>query len=123
MSTKFDPKFINYGEACGEGTKFSMRRDQKVLVYGLGVDDPKGMYGTTAGLAEEFGKDRCFDTPLSEDAMTGVGIGLAMNGFRPIHIHQRFDFLLLVLRYASFYFLIRVVFRLVFYFQEHNKGI
>ena len=95
MSTKFDPKFINYGEACGEGTKFSMRRDQKVLVYGLGVDDPKGMYGTTAGLAEEFGKDRCFDTPLSEDAMTGVGIGLAMNGFRPIHIHQRFDFLLL----------------------------
>ena len=83
---------IDYGQACGEGTKFSMRRDPKVLVYGLGVDDPKGMYGTTLGLVEEFGKNRCFDTPLSEDAMTGVGIGMALNGFRPIHIHQRFDF-------------------------------
>lgn len=86
---------INYGQACGEGTKFAMRRDSKVLVYGLGVDDPKGMYGTTLGLVEEFGRNRCFDTPLSEDAMTGVGIGMALNGFRPIHIHQRFDFLLL----------------------------
>ena len=86
---------MNYGQACGEGTKFSMRRDPKVLVYGLGVDDPKGMYGTTLGLVEEFGEKRCFDTPLSEDAMTGIGIGMALNGFRPIHIHQRFDFLLL----------------------------
>ena len=43
----------------------------KVLVYGLGVDDPKGMYGTTKGLVKEFGEDRCFDTPLSEDSMTG----------------------------------------------------
>ena len=87
--------FMNYGEACGEATKYSMRRNKKVLVYGLGVDDPKGMYGTTKGLVEEFGPERCFDTPLSEDAMTGIGIGMAMNGFRPIHIHQRFDFLLL----------------------------
>ena len=88
-------KIFNYGDACGEATKHAMRNNSKVLVYGLGVDDPKGMYGTTSGLVEEFGKERCFDTPLSEDAMTGLGIGMAMNGFRPIHIHQRFDFLLL----------------------------
>ena len=81
--------------ACGEATKHAMRNDPKVLVYGLGVDDPKGMYGTTSGLVEEFGEERCFDTPLSEDAMTGLGVGMAINGFRPIHIHQRFDFLLL----------------------------
>ena len=43
---------MNYGEACGEATKISMRRDPKVLVYGLGVDDPKGMYGTTKGLVD-----------------------------------------------------------------------
>ena len=95
MSTKYLSKFLNYGEACGEATKFAMRRNDKVLVYGLGVDDPKGMYGTTKGLVKEFGEARCFDTPLSEDAMTGIGIGMAINGFRPIHIHQRFDFLLL----------------------------
>ena len=88
-------QLLNYGEACGEATKFAMRRDSKILVYGLGVDDPKGMYGTTKGLVEEFGSDRCFDTPLSEDAMTGLGVGMAISGFRPIHIHQRFDFLLL----------------------------
>ena len=66
-------KIFNYGNACGEATRHAMRNDPKVLVYGLGVDDPKGMYGTTSGLVEEFGKDRCFDTPLSEDAMTGLG--------------------------------------------------
>ena len=95
MFTNLIKSEMDYGQACGEGTKFSMRRDPKVLVYGLGVDDPKGMYGTTLGLVEEFGEKRCFDTPLSEDAMTGIGIGMALNGFRPIHIHQRFDFLLL----------------------------
>ena len=60
-----------------------------------GVDDPAGMYGTTKGYVESFGSNRCFDTPLSEDAMTGYGVGLAMRGYRPIHVHQRADFLLL----------------------------
>ena len=88
---------LSYGDACGLATRSSMRADNKVLVYGLGVDDPKGMYGTTKGLVEEFGEDRCFDTPLSEDSMTGFGIGMAVEGFRPIHVHQRFDFILLCL--------------------------
>ena len=88
-------KTLSYADACSNATKISMRRDENVLVYGLGVDDPKGMYGTTLGLVEEFGPERCFDTPLSEDSMTGMGIGLAMSGYRPIHVHQRFDFLLL----------------------------
>ncbi len=88
-------KTLSYADACSNAIKTSMRRDENVLVYGLGVDDPKGMYGTTLGLVEEFGSERCFDTPLSEDSMTGMGIGLAMSGYRPIHVHQRFDFLLL----------------------------
>ena len=45
---------LSYGDACGLATRSSMRADNKVLVYGLGVDDPKGMYGTTKGLVEEF---------------------------------------------------------------------
>ena len=57
MSINYMKSELNYGEACGEATKISMRRDPKVLVYGLGVDDPKGMYGTTMGLVDEFGKD------------------------------------------------------------------
>jgi pyruvate dehydrogenase E1 component beta subunit len=48
-------------------------------------------------LLEKFGPDRCFSTPLSEDAMTGFGLGAAINGLRPIHVHMRVDFMLLAM--------------------------
>jgi len=88
-------RVLSYGEAIREAVQQEMSRDTNVFVFGLGVDDAKGMYGTTAGLHEEFGNDRNFDTPLAEDAMTGVAIGAALAGMRPIHVHQRMDFLLL----------------------------
>jgi len=86
---------ITYAEALYEAVSREMERDPAVFVFGLGVDDPKGMYGTTLDLHRRFGADRNFDTPLSEDAMTGVAIGAALAGMRPIHVHQRMDFLLL----------------------------
>ena len=86
---------LTYGEALHEAVHQEMSRNSDVFVFGLGVDDAKGMYGTTAGLHEEFGAERNFDTPLAEDAMTGVAIGAALAGMRPIHVHQRMDFLLL----------------------------
>jgi acetoin:2,6-dichlorophenolindophenol oxidoreductase subunit beta len=86
---------LTYAAALYEATRQEMERDPSVFVFGLGVDDPKGMYGTTLGLHEIFGRERNFDTPLSEEAMTGVAIGAAMAGMRPIHVHQRMDFLLL----------------------------
>jgi pyruvate/2-oxoglutarate/acetoin dehydrogenase E1 component len=90
-----DKKLVNYGEALFEGCYQEMEANPDVFVYGLGVDDPKGHYGTTKDLHLKFGSKRCFDTPLSEDAMTGVGIGAALAGLRPIFVHQRMDFLLL----------------------------
>lgn len=86
---------LSYAEALYEATAQEMERDSTVFVYGLGVDDPKGMYGTTLDLHKRFGPDRNFDTPLSEDAMTGLGIGAALAGMRPVHVHQRMDFLML----------------------------
>jgi pyruvate dehydrogenase E1 component beta subunit len=86
---------LSYAEALHEATAQEMQRDPSVLVFGLGVDDPKGMYGTTLGLHERFGALRSFDTPLSEDAMTGLAVGAALAGMRPIHVHQRMDFLML----------------------------
>ena len=65
------------------------------FVFGLDVDDHKAIQGSTRGLLERFGPERVFTTPLSEDAMTGVAIGAAMAGMRPIHVHIRMDFLLL----------------------------
>jgi pyruvate dehydrogenase E1 component beta subunit len=72
-----------------------MEKDSRVFVMGLDVDDPKALLGTTRGFVEKFGADRNFTTPLSEDAMTGVAIGAAMAGLRPIHVHIRMDFLML----------------------------
>ncbi len=88
---------LSYAEALREATEQEMQRDDSVVVLGLGVDDWRGIYGTTKGLVETFGPERVFDTPLSEDAMTGVAIGAAMAGLRPIHVHIRQDFLLLTM--------------------------
>ncbi len=86
---------ISYVEAIREATSQEMARDDRVLIYGLDVDDPKAIQGTTKGLVEEFGPERVFGTPLSEDSMTGVAIGMALGGLRPIHVHIRMDFLML----------------------------
>lgn len=74
-----------------------MERDPSVFVYGIGVPDHKRIFGSTARLVEKFGSERCFDTPLCEDSMTGFGLGAALNGMRPIHVHMRVDFLFLAM--------------------------
>jgi len=88
---------ISYCQALNEAMAQEMERDPAVFVYGIGVPDHKRVFGTTNSLVERFGTERCFDTPLSEDAMTGFGLGAAINGARPIHIHIRVDFLLLAM--------------------------
>jgi len=88
---------ITYCEALNEAMSQEMERDPSVFVYGIGVPDHKRVFGSTAGLVERFGMERCFDTPLCEDSMTGFGLGAAINGMRPIHIHIRVDFLLLAM--------------------------
>jgi acetoin:2,6-dichlorophenolindophenol oxidoreductase subunit beta len=85
----------SFVEAVREATEQEMARDENVILYGLDVDDPKGIQGTTLGLPAKFGAERVFGTPLSEDAMTGAAIGMALAGLRPIHVHIRMDFLLL----------------------------
>lgn len=88
-------RLLTYVDALREAVAQEMRADPRVLVMGLDVDDHKAIQGSTRGLLEEFGSERVFGTPLSEDAMTGVAIGAAMSGLRPIHVHIRMDFLLL----------------------------
>ena len=74
-----------------------MEADPSVFLFGLDVADHKGIFGSTQGLVERFGPERCFGTPLSEDAMTGVALGAAISGLRPIHVHIRADFVLLAM--------------------------
>jgi acetoin:2,6-dichlorophenolindophenol oxidoreductase subunit beta len=86
---------LRYVDALREAFEQEMQRDARVFLFGLDVDDHKGIQGSTMGLLQKFGAERVFTTPLSEDAMTGVAIGAAMAGLRPIHTHIRMDFLML----------------------------
>ena len=87
----------NFASAINNGIAQAMDLDDSVICYGLGVTDPKAVFGTTANLEKRFGAARVFDMPTSENAMTGVAIGAALNGIKSVMTHQRIDFFLLAL--------------------------
>lgn len=90
-------RVITYCQALAEALFQEMEADDSVFVYGIGVPDHKKIFGTTTGLVERFGPTRCFDTPIAEDSMTGFGLGAALCGLRPVHVHIRMDFLMLAM--------------------------
>ena len=83
---------LKYYQAINEGLAQCLEADPSVLLMGLGVPGPTGIFGTTSGLAERFGNDRVMDMPSSEQGMTGVALGMTIAGFRPVMIHIRVDF-------------------------------
>ncbi|MFT5050146.1 MAG: pyruvate dehydrogenase E1 component beta subunit [Chlamydiales bacterium] len=80
-------------QAVNDGMKTIMRKDPSVLVFGEDVGPKGGVFLATEGLTSEFGPERCFDTPLSEDGIVGTAIGMAMNGLRPVAEIQFQDFI------------------------------
>jgi len=86
---------IDYAEAINEALIQSMKLDKKVVIMGLGVDDPKRVFGSTKNLIEIFGKDRVFDMPTSENGITGFAIGMSLGKYKPVICHQRVEFALL----------------------------
>lgn len=93
-----DPKtgrILSYAKSINEALDLALSHDPGVFVLGQGVDDPGSMFGTTKGLQDKHGAARVFDTPLSEEGMMGVCTGAAMNGMRPVYMHNRPDFILL----------------------------
>lgn len=90
-------RIIRFDKAINEATDQYMARDPSVYVMGLGVPDAGGVFGTTLNLEEKHGADRVLDMPASENGMTGVAIGSALVGMRPIITHQRIDFAVLSL--------------------------
>ncbi len=70
--------------AINQALRDAMAADEHVLVFGEDVATLGGVFRVTEGLAETFGEDRCFDTPLAESAIIGISIGLAMRGFVPV---------------------------------------
>lgn len=90
-------RLLTYAQALCEAIDISMANNSRIFVIGEGVPDPKSIFGSTLGLQKKYGKNRVMDMPVSENGLTGVCIGAAINGMRPILTHQRVDFSLLSL--------------------------
>ncbi|MFN8184082.1 MAG: pyruvate dehydrogenase complex E1 component subunit beta [Candidatus Nanopelagicales bacterium] len=88
---------ITYREAVREGIRAALRDDDRVFIMGEDIGEYGGCYAVTMGLLEEFGPDRVRDTPLSESAFVGAGIGAALGGMRPIVEIMTVNFSLLAL--------------------------
>lgn len=88
---------ISYRDAIREALYSALKNDKRVFIFGEGVDDPGGVFGTTIDLQKEFGQERVFDTPICENGLTGIAIGASLAGLRPVLVHMRTDFLLLTM--------------------------
>jgi pyruvate/2-oxoglutarate/acetoin dehydrogenase E1 component len=88
---------ITYRDACREAIRDALKRDPRVFLMGEDVGHYGGCYAVSKGLLDEFGPERIRDTPLSESGFTGLGIGAAMNGMRPIVEIMTVNFALLAL--------------------------
>lgn len=84
---------LSYVEAINETLRQMMEKDKRVILIGQGVTSPWYVGTTTAGLIDEFGPKRVIDTPVSENGVTGVAVGAAISGLRPILVHPRMDFM------------------------------
>lgn len=92
-----DVAAMTYREACKQGIRDALLADPKCFLMGEDVGRYGGCYAVTKGLLEEFGEERIRDTPLSESAYVGAGIGAALAGMRPIVEIMTVNFSLLAL--------------------------
>ena len=84
---------ITYREAVAAGIAQEMRRDERVVFLGEDIGAAEGVFKTVAGLSAEFGPERVWDTPISEQAILGAAMGAAMTGLRPVAEIMFSDFL------------------------------
>jgi pyruvate dehydrogenase E1 component beta subunit len=89
---------MKYREEIGQSIANAMSRDPMILTMGEGVTDPKGIFGTTKPANDAF-PDRVIETPLSENMLTGACIGMALEGWKPIFVHARCDFLMVAMEH------------------------
>ena len=92
-----EPLRMTYREACRQALRDALNADPRTFVMGEDVGKYGGCYAVTKGLLEEFGPQRVIDTPLAENGFTGIGIGAAMAGLRPVVEIMTCNFSLLAL--------------------------
>ena len=86
-------RHISYAEAINEALHQKLAADANVFLIGQGVTSPWYVGNTTIGLIDSFGSERIIDTPVSENGSTGVAIGAALIGLRPVLVFPRMDFM------------------------------
>ena len=96
-ATQTNVREITFGEAVREAIAEEMRRDPRVCVLGEDVAEAGTPFKVLSGLVEEFGKTRVIDTPISEPGFTGIGVGAAMTGLRPVVDIMFGDFMTLIM--------------------------
>lgn len=89
---------MKYREEMAAALLRAMQEDSKVLVLGEGVTDPKGVFGTTLQCSKKF-PERVVETPLSENMITGACLGMALEGWKPVFVHARCDFMMLAMEH------------------------
>ena len=85
---------ISFSQAINKALTEEMKKNSNLVCFGLGINDSLKFIGTTKGLEEKFGSERVFETPTSENAMTGIGIGMSLYKNPCVMLHQRLDFFL-----------------------------
>lgn len=88
---------MTYRDGLRTAMELILRENPNALLLGQGISDHKAVFGSTLGLQEIFGPSRVIETPISEDAVTGISVGLALTGMYPIMTHIRIDFALLAM--------------------------
>ena len=88
-------EIITYTDAINLALHDVMSNNEKSVCLGLGINDPKRIFGTTKGLLEQYGEQRVIEPPTSENALTGIAFGMSLQGYSVCLTHQRFDFALL----------------------------
>ena len=94
---KSQDRRIMYREALNEALNEEMARDNSVFIMGEGIAERGGSYKVTAGLLKKFGNERVIDTPISENGFTGMGVGAALTGMKPVVEILFIDFSMLIL--------------------------
>src|SRR5271167_2379098 len=85
---------ITYREALNQALSEEMERDERVMLMGEEVAEYDGAYKVSQGLLKKFGPKRVIDTPISENGFTGLSVGAAMMGLRPVVEYMTWSFCL-----------------------------
>ena len=89
MFMRSKQRIISASQAILEATDQFMKKDGNLVLIGEGINDPKGIFGTTSNLSKKYSKNRVIESPISENGITGIAIGLAINNFKVLLMLQK----------------------------------